>query len=336
MICDSVRERPNRRSQGDQSSLYPSTEGNGEALRRENDSRKNAAFLAYLPAVPRKTFADFRSKIVNDRPLYDPNAAGSRIEVVADALLAAALPDENKLPRVKLSDFRLPQSIRSLIEDGVKKGGRNEALRKVYLALHEAGASPAQIAAVCWDEANGISAKPRDDRNYEWLRKDIFRVLGTVTKQTAALNEELFDRYIYVEQQKLYFDTAKDVGLDHEQFANRYAATRPPRSNRNAHLYWQMYWERLGGKRVDNFTYWPGKDRIVEFQSKQCLNRWSPPTDLELPKPRSVTCADAAEPLYYWASLDTKSCSRGRISRLDGLCDPASGLKDQPSSTAGR
>src|SRR5262249_34503903 len=94
-------------------------------------------------------------------------------------------------PEVYATDFDVRESIIDLIERGpdpavwtgrLRPDGlpdRSDACFIVYSALHKAGATPTQIAAICINRDNAISERWHEPKNggYRMLCRDIHKSL---------------------------------------------------------------------------------------------------------------------------------------------------------------
>jgi archaellum biogenesis ATPase FlaH len=82
---------------------------------------------------------------------------------------------------------KIPGPIQALINEGVPKGSRSEALCKVYQALYKSGHTEDETVKILLDPGNGLSDKPIK-QGEKWLRGDIRRVLSKVLVKPTMTN----------------------------------------------------------------------------------------------------------------------------------------------------
>ena|ERR1700719_4718136 len=84
---------------------------------------------------------------------------------------------------------------------------------------------------------------------------------------------DIFDRYVYVESIKRFFDFESRQMLDKEQFKDRHSECGDPwRASENAYA---QYMTNLGRRRlVARPTYRPGADLLIEEDGDRVVNTW--------------------------------------------------------------
>jgi len=159
-------------------------------------------------------------KTVADQPDIKREMARLAAEHVASGGFP---PMPDRLPHVDLSKWRLQQAIIALIKDGTVEADLPHALERIYAALSGKGMTPVQIASVCWNTANKISAAVQPPKHdYAWLCDHITHVLAEVAKKRTDRDSELFRRYYFVERQRTYWDADQRVLIAIETFKDRH------------------------------------------------------------------------------------------------------------------
>lgn len=247
------------------------------------DSRSSPAFFAYLPSTSKES--RFEGAVQADRPLFDPHGIKPSHQKAVPRPEAYEFYEKEQLPGIDLSKFRLGPELRAKLEYPLT-GNRSDKLPAIYHGLRKAGMTPAQIAATVWVSKGTSEAVREEKRGYQWLCEDVRRILNERSQDLLARDQALFARYIYVEQQKQYYDRVSQTTLDKDGLNDRLIKEYGDDRTHSAHKFFQAHWEQRGGKRVHTYTYIPGRARITRFAGHLCLNLWTPAV-LDMPEEAS-------------------------------------------------
>ncbi len=202
-------------------------------------------------------------------------AAGKSPRSKANGHAVGEFPQtQDGLPKVSLAKYKVPGPIQALLTDVSDEAALSGALPPIYSALTAKGMSMPQVASVIWSSA-GIGPLVKT-RGYPWLCTDIERVLTEAQQRLADRNQTLFNRYIFIERQKRYWDRMERDFVDVDNLNLRLINDFGLDRDYSAHQHFHRHRAKYENSVVTDFTYWPGQNEIVTFQGTTRVNRWCP------------------------------------------------------------